>query len=83
MIGKNNLIPKGEIFNLNIGGCCSQALVFPRDKAGKIVGFLREKGEGQTDSLLERLADERGLERLGLGAQVVQHIGLESKSFCV
>ncbi|KAH8686140.1 hypothetical protein BGZ60DRAFT_396941 [Tricladium varicosporioides] len=78
MIGKNNLIPKGEIFNLNIGGCCSQALVFPRGKVGEITGFLREKGEGQTDSLLEQMADERGMERLALGRSVVQHVGRES-----
>jgi hypothetical protein len=35
-------------------------------------------GAGQTDTMIEEYADANGKERLALGPQLVQHVGLES-----
>jgi hypothetical protein len=78
MIGKYSLFPPETVFTLNKHGCCTQAMVFPRGEVPQIVQFLRERKSGQTDGLLEEYADSVGKERLALGKQVAQHIGLVS-----
>ena len=63
---------------MNKYGCCTQALVFPRNEVPGLVAFLRGIGSGQTDTMIEEYADANGKERLALAPQVVQHVGLES-----
>lgn len=79
MIGKSSLLfqHRGP-FELNKYGCCTQALVFPREQVPDMVHYLRERREGQTDSLLEDYADATGKQRLALWPQIVQHVGLVS-----
>jgi hypothetical protein len=78
MIGKYSLFPPKGVVSMNKYGCCTQALVFPRDEVPGLVAHLREKGSGQTDTMIEEYADANGKERLALGPQLVQHVGLES-----
>lgn len=63
---------------MNKYGCCTQALVFPRSQIPGLVVYLKQEGSGQTDIMIEEYADAKEKERLALGPQLVQHVGLES-----
>ncbi|TVY43147.1 hypothetical protein LSUB1_G001318 [Lachnellula subtilissima] len=78
MVGKNSLYPPNGVFKMNKFGCCTQALIFPRTQVPELTSYLREIGTGQTDTMIENYADERGKQRLALRPQLVQHVGLES-----
>ncbi|CAO2658853.1 Nn.00g065760.m01.CDS01 [Neocucurbitaria sp. VM-36] len=56
-------------------GCCSQALVFPRQKAVELVEFFEERHTGFVDVLIEEFADERQELRFAITPSVVQHVG--------
>lgn len=77
MVGKYNLAPLRGVERMDRYGCCTQALVFPRDQAVALLHFLRTR-TGQTDALIEEYANKQGLERYALAPQVVQHVGLVS-----
>ncbi|KAF4556797.1 Hypothetical protein D9617_1g086790 [Elsinoe fawcettii] len=78
MSGKYNLAPLRGVVEMNKFGCCTQALVFPRYQVESLRNFLRERGSGQTDALIEEYADRSGLARYALAPQVVQHVGMVS-----
>lgn len=78
MIGKYTLFPPKGVIRMNKYGCCTQALVFPRNEVPGLVAYLRGIGAGQTDTMIEEYADANRKERLALGSQLVQHVGLES-----
>jgi hypothetical protein len=78
MTGKYNLNPLRGVERMDKYGCCTQALVFPRSQTEGLLGYLKQRGSGQTDSLIEEYADAEGLERYALAPQVVQHVGLIS-----
>lgn len=40
--------------------------------------FLRERGHGQTDSMIEEYAEQAHLTRYALAPQQLQHVGLKS-----
>jgi GR25 family glycosyltransferase involved in LPS biosynthesis len=67
---------------MNRYGCCSQAMVFPRDKAPLLMEHLRQMGRGRismaVDTAIEQLADEHGLDRLVLVPSQMQHVGAAS-----
>jgi hypothetical protein len=79
MIGKYSLFPLEGVVEMNKYGCCTQALVFPRTEVPQLAGYLRERGHGQTDTMIEEYSDQKGKQRLALGKQVVQHVGLKSE----
>lgn len=85
MVGKYNLpwweLRGQEVVRMNRGGCCTQAMVFPREKVEGLMSFLTGEGRGQTDLMIEDYAEKGGLERLALGRQAVQHVGAKSKFF--
>jgi hypothetical protein len=56
-------------------GCCSQALIFPRESIPGLIQYYRDVQQGWVDSLMESYADETGLQRLALVPSVFQHIG--------
>jgi ABC-type glycerol-3-phosphate transport system permease component len=56
-------------------GCCSQALIFPREAIPGLIKFYQDSQQGFVDSLIESYADETGLQRLALVPSVFQHIG--------
>lgn len=78
MIGKYSLFPPPTVFTLNKHGCCTQGLLFPRPQIPGLIKYLEERGHGQTDSMIEDYADRDGLQRLAIGKQLVQHVGLTS-----
>lgn len=83
MVGKHNLpwweLRGKEVVKMNRGGCCTQGMVFPREKAEGIMSYLTEVGRGQTDLMIEEYGEREGMERLALGTQVIQHVGAMSE----
>ncbi len=63
MMGKTN-VPlskfRDEVYKLNWGGCCSQALLYPRNQVPALVEYLRRVKSGQTDMMVEDYAGEMG-----------------------
>lgn len=70
-------IPPG-ISEMNKFGCCSQALVFPRQKALELVSFFGDRRAGFADVLIEEFAGQRSELRFAVTPSLVQHVGLES-----
>ncbi|KAJ5086894.1 hypothetical protein NUU61_008201 [Penicillium alfredii] len=66
---------------MNRNGCCSQAMLFPREKAPLLIDHLRKTGESNlmaVDSAIEVLADQTGLDRLAMSPSQMQHVGAAS-----
>ncbi|GAM35627.1 hypothetical protein TCE0_017r04105 [Talaromyces pinophilus] len=78
MIGKYNITPMRGVVEMNKYGCCTQAMIFPRDQVPNLVNFLRDRNGGQTDSLIEEYADAEDLRRFALAPPQVQHVGIRS-----
>lgn len=78
MIGKYSLMPLKGVVEMNSHGCCTQALVFPSQQVDGLIEYLRNRGHGQTDSLIEEYADHTLLTRYALAPQQLQHVGLKS-----
>ncbi|KAJ5495984.1 hypothetical protein N7539_001100 [Penicillium diatomitis] len=78
MVGKYNLMPLTGVVEMNKYGCCTQGLVFPRERVNGLMQFLRERGHGQTDSMIEEYADSHELTRYALAPPQLQHVGLKS-----
>lgn len=57
-------------------GCCTQALVYPRDQCPQLVQWIREKDKVSIDVMVESYADEKRLERLAIEPQLMQHAGV-------
>ncbi|PLB44983.1 hypothetical protein P170DRAFT_513078 [Aspergillus steynii IBT 23096] len=76
--GKASLLPPSPGVFEEPFGCCSQAMVFPREKVPMLVSFLESKQKGQVDLLLNDLAEEEELGRYAMYPVQAQHIGLES-----
>lgn len=76
--GKANMLPpKPGVFAQNFG-CCSQALLFPREQVPGLAEYLTTKGHGQVDLLINDYARERQLLRFSLYPVQIQHIGIQS-----
>lgn len=78
MIGRNSLFPLAGLHRMDQKGCCTQALVYPRQHVSDLVNALREREPSQTDLVIDQWADEMGLPRYAISPQVVQHVGLIS-----
>ncbi|OAA68576.1 hypothetical protein SPI_00771 [Niveomyces insectorum RCEF 264] len=59
-------------------GCCTQALVFDRARVPDLAAYLRQRGRGQTDLMIEDYCRATPLRRFALGEQAVQHVGVAS-----
>ncbi|EMD97712.1 hypothetical protein COCC4DRAFT_144674 [Bipolaris maydis ATCC 48331] len=59
-------------------GCCSQAFVFPRQKALELVSYFAQVKTGYVDVLTERYADARGELRYAITPSLFQHVGKTS-----
>lgn len=70
-------LPRG-LNEMNQYGCCSQGLVFPRDKAQDIADLFEARKIGYVDMLIEEYADEHAEFRWALTPPVLQHIGRKS-----
>ena len=78
MIGKLSIHPPPPVFALNKHGCCTQGLLFPRSQIPDLMKYLEERGNGQTDQMIEDYADRDVKQRLATAKQLVQHVGLQS-----
>lgn len=78
MIGKYNITPLRGVVEMNKHGCCTQAMIFPRDQVPNLTNFLRDRKSGQTDSLIEEYADREKFRRFALAPPQVQHVGIRS-----
>ncbi|KAL4746144.1 hypothetical protein BDW72DRAFT_207590 [Aspergillus terricola var. indicus] len=78
MVGKYNLMLLRGVVQMNKSGCCTQALLFPVQQVDGLIGFLEDRGHGQTDSLIEEYADLNGLNRYAVAPLLLQHVGLKS-----
>ena len=58
MAGKYSLFHPRGLFRMNNYGCCTQALLFRREKIPDLVQNLRKVGHGPTDTMIENYADE-------------------------
>lgn len=76
--GKASLLPPAPGVFEEPFGCCSQAMIFPREQLPAVINFLKEKGKGQIDLLLNDMAEEKNLKRYALYPVQAQHIGLDS-----
>lgn len=66
------------IHEMNKFGCCSQAMVFPREQVPPLLEYFKRKKSGLRDELIEKYADEHSLSRWALTPSVFQHIGSRS-----
>lgn len=73
--GKASMLPPSAGVFDEPFGCCSQAMIFPREQVPSVIEFLQEKQQGQIDLLLNHLALETGLKRYALYPVQAQHIG--------
>ncbi|PYH92480.1 hypothetical protein BO71DRAFT_329796, partial [Aspergillus ellipticus CBS 707.79] len=78
MIRRYSLMPIQGVVEMNSHGCCTQGLVFPRERIDGLIGYLVERHDGQTDALIEEYAEKEHLMRYALAPQQLQHIGLKS-----
>ncbi|KAF3483116.1 uncharacterized protein GIQ15_02440 [Arthroderma uncinatum] len=78
MTGKYSLSPLHGVVEINPYGCCTQGMVFPRDQVNPLIDYLRGRGHGQTDTMIEEYAEEKKLTRYALVPQQLQHVGLKS-----
>lgn len=80
--GKASLLPPRPGVHKEAFGCCSQALVFPRDQIPRVRDYLTQRRSGQIDMMLDELAVQDSLDRYALYPVQAQHIGmLTSDSF--
>ncbi|KAI4719882.1 hypothetical protein E4T48_03866 [Aureobasidium sp. EXF-10727] len=76
--GKASMLPPRDGVRKEAFGCCSQGLVFPRDKIPRITEYLTSREHGQVDLMLNDLAVEDSLDRFALYPVQLQHIGQRS-----
>ncbi|KAK2731782.1 hypothetical protein FQN57_003171 [Myotisia sp. PD_48] len=78
MAGKLSVIPFRGVVEMNSYGCCTQGLLFPQQQVDGLIQYLRGRGHGQTDSMIEEYATETNLMRYALTPQQLQHVGMQS-----
>ncbi|KAK5046183.1 hypothetical protein LTR84_008640 [Exophiala bonariae] len=76
--GKASMLPPLPGVHKEPFGCCSQALVFPRDQFPRVRDYFSRKHRGQIDLMLDELAVRDSLDRYALYPVQVQHIGQNS-----
>lgn len=84
MIGKYSLFPPNGVFVMNRYGCCSQALLYPRDRIPSMVKWFEDwnavhkRPYESTDLMIDYYAREIGVDLLALGPPLAQHVGITS-----
>lgn len=73
--GKASMLPPSPGVFREEFGCCSQAMIFPREQVPSLIEFLEHKQRGQVDLLIRDLAREAGLAQYALYPVQAQHIG--------
>ncbi|KAH8698673.1 hypothetical protein BGW36DRAFT_426366 [Talaromyces proteolyticus] len=78
MIGKYSVHPLRDVVPMDAHGCCSQALIYPRQHVPSLIDYLEQERSGQTDLMIDDFAQKTGLRRFALAPPQVQHVGLRS-----
>ncbi|KAL2868763.1 uncharacterized protein BJX67DRAFT_36626 [Aspergillus lucknowensis] len=82
LAGRVTMLPMRQgIHLMNSHGCCSQALVFPRENVPLLLNKMDEaryEHPYAVDSVIERLADATDLDRLVIVPSQMQHVGAAS-----
>ena len=78
--GKASMLPPSPGVRQESFGCCSQAMVFPREQVAPTVQYLWARKQGQVDLMLNDHSRATGLARIALYPVQVQHIGNEPPS---
>lgn len=76
--GKASLLPPSPGIAAEGFGCCSQAMIFPREQVPGLIEYLKWMRRGQVDLLLKHHAKEEDLLRYNLYPVQAQHIGIDS-----
>ncbi|KAI9369305.1 hypothetical protein BJX61DRAFT_161510 [Aspergillus egyptiacus] len=82
LAGRVTMLPmRPGIHLMNSHGCCSQALLFPRESVPPLLDYMDKSRYARpyaVDSIIERMADANGLDRLAIVPSQMQHIGAAS-----
>lgn len=76
--GKASMLPPAPGVAAEGFGCCSQAMIFPRERVPGLMEYLENIRRGQVDLLLKHHAKDEGLLRYNLYPTQAQHIGFDS-----
>ena len=66
---------------MNRHGCCSQALLYPRERIPLVIDYLERRQRTfpqPVDSVIERLGNEMNMDRLAISPSQMQHVGASS-----
>ncbi|KAF1364345.1 hypothetical protein EJ07DRAFT_172349 [Lizonia empirigonia] len=78
-LGRTTVLPLAHgVHEMSRFGCCSQALVFPRDKALELVRYFKDRQSGFQDVLIEEFANENCELRFATVPSLMQHVGIKS-----
>lgn len=78
-LGRTTVLPLAHgVHEMSRFGCCSQALVFPRDKALELVRYFQDRQAGFADVLIEEFANQNRELRFATVPSLVQHVGVKS-----
>ncbi|KAL4960298.1 uncharacterized protein BDV14DRAFT_193069 [Aspergillus stella-maris] len=82
LAGRVTMLPlQPGIHKMNAHGCCSQALVFPRDSVPDLLEYMGKARYARplaVDSVIERMADANDLDRYAIVPSQMQHVGAAS-----
>ncbi|KAL4943853.1 hypothetical protein BDV06DRAFT_188819 [Aspergillus oleicola] len=82
LAGRVTMLPlRPGIHLMNTHGCCSQALVFPRENVPALLEYMGKARYARpyaVDSVIERMADANELDRLAIVPSQMQHVGAAS-----
>lgn len=79
LAGRMTVSPfKPGLHVMNHGGCCSQALLFPREHVPLVVKYLEKTSKVPVDSALENLGGNLAMDRLVVSPSLMQHVGESS-----
>ncbi|KAL4884439.1 hypothetical protein BJY04DRAFT_8586 [Aspergillus karnatakaensis] len=82
LAGRVTMLPmRPGVHLMNSHGCCSQALIFPREGVPPLLDYMykaRFEHPYAVDSVIERMADAHGLDRLAIVPSQMQHVGAAS-----
>lgn len=75
LAGKASLLPHHSGTYMEKFGCCSQGLVFPREAVPNVINYLRYRGEGEIDVMINQLQYGLKMDRYTVYPVQLQHVG--------
>ncbi|KAF2014664.1 integral membrane protein-like protein [Aaosphaeria arxii CBS 175.79] len=79
LLGRCTMLPlPAGVNEMPAYGCCSQGLVFPRNKAMTLAKYLTKRRLGFVDVIIEEYANQNDELRWAITPSVLQHVGRKS-----